>query len=95
MIDSFLKETDCIDFSNPVIQKKVLELKQSAASSLDYIKKSYEFVRDEIPHSWDIKAQTVSRKASEVLINKTGICFNLTNSTSLFLRFHVHSALWY
>ncbi len=36
-------------------------------SKLDYIKKAYEFVRDEIPHSWDIKAAVVSQKACEVL----------------------------
>ena len=82
----YLSETDCIDFSNPVIQKKVLELKQIAASDLDYIKKAYEFVRDEIPHSWDIKVQTVSRKASEVLINKTGICWTKSCLLAALLR---------
>ena len=30
---------------------------------------------DEIPHSGDIKANVVSRTASEVLKNKTGICW--------------------
>ena len=54
----YLSETNCIDFSNPIIQKKVLELKQTAASDLDYIKKAYEFVRDEIPHSWDAYSKT-------------------------------------
>ena len=33
------------------------------------------FVRDEIPHSWDIGANIVSKTASETLINKTGICW--------------------
>ena len=28
MMNEYLKETNCIDFSNPVIQEKVLELKQ-------------------------------------------------------------------
>lgn len=62
MMNEYLKENDCIDFSNHVIQEKVLVLKQSAASELDYIEKTYEFVRDEIPHSWEIKSQIVSRK---------------------------------
>ena len=86
MNDLFLKETNCIDFSHPVIQKKVQELKQTTAFDLDYIKKSYEFVRDEIPHSWDIKAKTVSRKASEVLINKTGICWTKSCLLAALLR---------
>lgn len=41
----------------------------------DYIKNAYEFVRDEISHSWDVNANLVSKNASEVLINKTGICW--------------------
>ena len=85
-ISKYLSETDCIDFSNPVIQEKVLELKQSAASELDYIEKAYEFVRDDIPHSWDIKSQIVSRKASEVLINKTGICWTKSCLLAALLR---------
>ena len=42
---------------------------------LDYIKRSYIFVRNEIPHSWDIETNIVSRTASDVLKNKTGICW--------------------
>lgn len=86
MMDEYLKETDCIDFSNPVVQEKVLELKQTTVSDLDYIKQAYEFVRDEIPHSWDIKVQIVSRKASEVLINRTGICWTKSCLLAALLR---------
>ena len=63
-----------------------MKLKQAADSELDYIKKAYEFVRDEIPHSWDIKSQIVSRKASEVLINKTGICWTKSCLLAALLR---------
>ena len=52
-----------------------MNVKKKSNSSLDYIKKAYEFVRDEIPHSWDIGTEVVSRKASDVLLNKTGICW--------------------
>ena len=50
------------------------------------LKKAYEFVRDDIPHSWDIKSQIVSRKASEVLINKTGICWTKSCLLATLLR---------
>ena len=43
-------------------------------------------MRDEIPHSWDIKSQIVSRKASEVLINKTGICWTKSCLLAALLR---------
>ena len=60
---------------NPYIQEKVQELKDQSCDDADYIKRAYIFVRDEIPHSWDIQSNIVSRTASDALINKTGICW--------------------
>ena len=71
----YLAQTKSIDYMNPHIQEKVQELKESSCDDLDYIKRSYIFVRDEIPHSWDIGVSTVSRTASDTLMNKTGICW--------------------
>ena len=50
----YLVQTKSIDYLNPHIQEKVQELKESSCDDLDYIKRSYIFVRDEIPHSWDM-----------------------------------------
>lgn len=74
-MDEYLRETKSIDYMNSHIQEKVLELKNQSVDEIDYIRRSYVFVRDEIPHSWDIEASIVSRTASEALINKTGICW--------------------
>ena len=84
--DSYLASTDCIDYNHPLVQEKVTELKEMASSSLDYIKRAYEFVRDKIPHSWDIGATVVSRKASDVLRNKTGICWTKSCLLAALLR---------
>ena len=40
--DSYLVPTDCIDYNHPLVQEKVIELREKAGSSLDYIKKAYE-----------------------------------------------------
>ena len=74
-MDKYLTETPSIDYTNPYIQEKVSELKNQSTDDADYIKRCYLFVRDEIPHSWDIGVNIVSRTASDVLINKTGICW--------------------
>ena len=60
-MENYLKETPSIDYVNPLIQDKVWELMSQSEDNLDYIKRSYIFVRDEIPHSWDIKAEVVTR----------------------------------
>ena len=82
----YLTETPSIDFTNPCIQEKVQELKGKSNDDLDYIRRSFEFVRDEIPHSWDIGADVVSKNASETLINKTGICWTKSCLLAALLR---------
>ena len=74
-MEDYLIETPSIDYMNFHIQERVRELKNQSEDNLDYIKRSYIFVRDEIFHSWDIETNIVSRTASDVLKNKTGICW--------------------
>lgn len=68
------------------IQKKVKELKDESENEIDYIKRCFLFVRDEIPHSRDIKTDFVSRTASEVLKNKNGICWTKSCLLAVLLR---------
>lgn len=82
----YLLETECIDYNNSVIQEKVKELKLKSDSQLKYIENAYKFVRDEISHSWDIKSEVVSRKASEALINRAGICWTKSSLLAALLR---------
>ncbi len=75
-MENYLKETPSIDYVNSLIRDKVRELMDQSEDDLDYIKRSYIFVRDEIPHSWDIKTEVVSRTASDVLKN-TVMCLKI------------------
>ena len=86
MNEEYLVETKIIDYRAPIIQEKAEELRNGIESTIDYIVKAYEFVRDEIPHSWDIQSTIVSRKASEVLENKTGICWTKSCLLAALLR---------
>ena len=85
-MEDYLMETTSIDYMNPLIQDKVRELRDKSGDTLNYIKRSYIFVRDEIPHSWDIKAEVVSRTANDVLKNKTGICWTKSCLLAALLR---------
>ncbi|MBQ6628931.1 MAG: transglutaminase family protein [Methanobrevibacter sp.] len=85
-MEEYLIETPSIDYMNFHIQERVQELKNQSDDNLDYIKRSYIFVRDEIPHSWDIKTEVVSRTASDVLKNKTGICWTKSCLLAALLR---------
>ena len=82
----YLIETQSIDYNDENIQKKVSHLKELSCDDIDYIERCFMFVRDEIPHSWDINASVVSKKASEVLANKTGVCWTKSCLLAALLR---------
>ena len=85
-MEEYLIETPSIDYMNFHIQERVQELMSQSEDNLDYIKRSYLFVRDEISHSWDIKTEVVSKTASEVLKNKTGMCWTKSCLLAALLR---------
>ena len=85
-MENYLMETPSIDYKNSGIQKKVQELRDESENQLDYIKQCFIFVKDEIPHSWDIETNIVSRTASDVLKNKTGICWTKSCLLAALLR---------
>ena len=50
------------------------------------VKVAFEFVRDEISHSWDIQSSRVTCNASEVMTYKEGICYAKSNLLAALLR---------
>lgn len=85
-MNDYLIETQSIDYNDENIQKKVGHLKELSSDDIDYIERCFIFVRDEIPHSWGINASVVSKKASEVLANKTGVCWTKSCLLAALLR---------
>ncbi|ALF11145.1 transglutaminase-like domain-containing protein [Parageobacillus thermoglucosidasius] len=85
-LKDYLEELDVVDFSHPLIQKKINELFHEGQSELEKAKIAFEFVRDEISHSWDIQSARVTCKASEVLHYKEGICYAKANLLAALLR---------
>ncbi len=82
----FLRENEYINFSSPIIIEKAKELFKNASDNVSKAKIAFEFVRDEIPHSFDIKAKIITAKASDVLTHKTGICHAKANLLAALLR---------
>ncbi|WP_028402712.1 transglutaminase-like domain-containing protein [Ectobacillus panaciterrae] len=86
-LDDYLKELPEVDFTHPLIQQKAHQVYlDSNHNQVEYIKNAYEFVRDEIPHSWDIQSTRVTQKASEVLQEGEGICYAKSNLLAALLR---------
>ncbi|MBU8687366.1 transglutaminase family protein [Priestia megaterium] len=85
--EDYTKELPEVNFTHPLIQQKVRKLKSGLPhSSLAYIKKAYEFVRDEVSHSWDVQSKIITKTASETLKEKEGICYSKCNLLAALLR---------
>ena len=85
-MEDYLIETPSINYVNFHIQERVQELKNQSDDNLDYIKRSYIFVRNEIPHSEDIETNMVLKTSNDVLKNKTGICWTKSLLLAALLR---------
>jgi len=82
----FLDENYYIDFLSNVIQDKMKSLFYGIDSDVEKAKTAYEYVRDEIPHTFDIQSDIITAKASDVLIYNTGICHAKANLLAALLR---------
>lgn len=85
-ISDYLLETTEINFSHPTIQKLSEVLFTHGQSEIEKINVAFEFVRDEIAHSWDIQSNRVTKNASEVLAHKEGICYAKSHLLAALLR---------
>ena len=82
----YLESTEYINWNTPEILAKAKHLADSAADSEQIIRRSFEFVRDEIRHSWDYKLNPVTCKASDVLLHRTGYCYAKSHLLAALLR---------
>ena len=82
----FLVENKYLDFSASNIQAKAIALFDGITDDMQKARIAYEFVRDQISHSFDIGAKIITAKASDVLKHKTGICHAKANLLAALLR---------
>ena len=85
-IDEYLKYDNVIDYNNEAITELSDTLFQKANNEFDFIKMTYEFVRDNISHSADINEDIITCTASEVLKAGHGICFAKSHLLAALLR---------
>lgn len=86
MFEEYLKCTKYVNFDSPEVKAKADELMKKSANDILLIKNTYEFVRDEIKHSWDAQDKRVTVTASDVLREGVGICWAKANLLAALLR---------
>lgn len=80
----YLRASDIVDFFAPDASSLAASLRQ--ASPMATAKRCFEWVRDEIRHSLDHGDEQVTLKASEVLRERTGLCYAKSHLLAALLR---------
>lgn len=85
-LEDYLAESDAVDYSHPAVREAAERLGRVAPDDVAYAEAAFAFVRDEVAHSWDIQGTRVTRKASDVLRYREGICYAKSNLLCALLR---------
>lgn len=85
-MEKYLQSTEYIDWKHPAIVNLAAQLADNTDADHDTAKKCFEWVRDNIRHSWDHGLNPVTCKASEVLQHKTGYCYAKSHLLAALLR---------
>ncbi len=85
-MEKYLSSSEVIDWEHSEVIKKAKALSCGVDDSEVIAKACFEFVRDEIKHSYDFKLNPVTCKASDVLKYKTGYCYAKSHLLAALLR---------
>jgi transglutaminase-like putative cysteine protease len=83
---AYLAVDEAIDHDHPLVRETAGRLRTDGADAYAYAKAAFEFVRDTIPHSHDAGDMRVTWRASDVLEQRTGICYAKAHALAALLR---------
>lgn len=95
-LPDFVAAGEFVDVYHPRIVRLADELTVPGQSAETYAQSAFEWVRDNIRHSYDFQDEQISIRASDALINGTGLCYAKAHLLAALLRHrHIPTALCY
>ena len=85
-MNKYLASTEYINWENSDILSRAKILAEDVSDPVKITQRCFEFVRDEINHSWDFELNPVTCKASDVLKHGTGYCYAKSHLLAALLR---------
>ncbi|MEU7148004.1 transglutaminase family protein [Streptomyces sp. NPDC045456] len=85
-MSAYLAADDVIDHEHTVVRDTAQRLRSTAPDAYSYAEAAFTYVRDTIPHSADHGDPRVTWRASDVLEQRTGICFAKAHALTALLR---------
>lgn len=85
-MEEYLKVSEVIDWQHPEIMERAKQIASGFETPMAIAQACFEWVRDEICHSFDYQMNPVTCRASDVLRHKTGYCFAKSHLLAALLR---------
>jgi transglutaminase-like putative cysteine protease len=85
-MNQYLESSKYIDWKDSDVFSLARDLADGKSDVHEIVKACFEYVRDEIKHTWDYQIDTVTCKASDVLKFKTGFCYAKSHLLAALLR---------
>ena len=85
-MDKYLASSEYIDWEKSEVFAQAKDLASGVSGDEEITRRCFEFVRDEIRHSWDYEQNPVTCKASDVLKHRTGYCYAKSHLLAALLR---------
>jgi transglutaminase-like putative cysteine protease len=85
-VDAYLRPSDVIDSDHPRVCERARALASAIDDPLVTARRMFEWVRDEIRHSYDHRMNPVTCNASDVLEAGTGYCYAKSHLLAALLR---------
>lgn len=85
-LSAYLAVDEAIDHDHPLVRETAARLAAGVANSYEYARVAFDFVRDTIAHSQDSGDLRVTWRASDVLEQRTGICYAKAHALAALLR---------
>lgn len=85
-MEAYLQACPYINWQHQAVQRQASLLAQGKQDCYSITQACFEFVRDEIKHSWDYRINPVTVTASEVLEHGTGFCYSKSHLLAALLR---------
>ncbi|MFH9726102.1 transglutaminase family protein [Streptomyces sp. NPDC017254] len=85
-IAAYLAASETVDHEHPVVRSLTRRLADTHPDAYAYAEAAFEYVRDAVPHSMDAGDPRVTWRASDVLEQRTGICYAKSVAYAALLR---------
>jgi transglutaminase-like putative cysteine protease len=85
-MEEYLRASEVIDWQHPEILKRAQQVALGHTTPTAIAQACFEWVRDQICHSYDYQMNPLTWRASDVLQHKTGYCFAKSHLLAALLR---------